>query len=76
MISDDAKKRATGAVTATSGSGPRGPGAMGNHNGKRSGIPELGSLQFKMKTKDQANMYLKTKEALAEYVGTLWPTRG
>ena len=69
-MNDDAVKRATGANPATtSGSGPGGRGAMGNHDGHRKGIPELGTLQFKMKTKDQADMYLRTREALAEYVG-------
>ena len=42
---------------------------MGNHDGQHSGSPELGSLQFKLKTKDQADMYFKTRDALAEYVG-------
>ena len=42
---------------------------MGNHDGHRKGIAELGALQFKMKTKDQADMYIKTREALAEYMG-------
>ena len=68
-MSEETKKRATGGNIASSGNGPGGRGTMGNHDGQRSGIPELGSLQFKSKTKDQADMYFKTRDALAEYVG-------
>ena len=59
--SEETKKRATGGNVASSGNGPGGRGTMGNHDGQCSGIRELGSLQFKMKTKDQADMYFKTK---------------
>ena len=66
---EDSKRRTTGGTAAALGSGPGGRGTMGHHDGQRSGIPELGSLQFRMKSKDQADIFIKTRDALAEYVG-------
>ena len=44
-------------------------GTMGHHDGLHSGILELGSLKFRMISKDQADIFIKTREALAEHFG-------
>jgi len=59
------------AEAATSGSAKAGTSKGKLANGTRvlGKLEELGELIFKFNTKDQADKYLRTKEAIADYVG-------
>jgi hypothetical protein len=63
--------------TESTGKSAKSYGAPGRFNGGHSSkgklvlgkLEELGELVYKVNTKDQADMYIQTMEAIGDYVG-------
>jgi Zinc knuckle len=70
MTEEENPKKTTGKATL-SGGAPGNSSGKRFHNGKAvlGKVDELGELVYKFNTRDQADSYIRTTEAIADYVG-------